>query len=785
MKKVILVLLIVPYLSNAQVIDNFESGDLKNWIQSAPDHWKADTLSALSGNYSLHHVFDNPETGTDRIGIQLDNLHPDEGKTTWSFSIRYGYEPSSSNNWMVFLMSESGPESMSASETRNAFAIGVNITGSDDSLRLVRITDGTVTTVVSCGLNWQNDIGTSISVKINIVRDESGIWTVEVFKNMNVLIRSSHGSDKSRFNTGWFGISYKYTSTKDRLLWIDDVGVDGIFHADTLPPVTPARAQTGDIVISEIMADPVPSVSLPEKEYIEILNRADTSFDFTGWKLLADDEIYSFPPKIIKPHEMMILCHRNDALDLSKYGTTCGFNSFPNLNDRGKKICILDSEGKLINGVEYSSDWYGDVLKSEGGWSLEIIDPGFPFFGEGNWIASSSKSGGTPGKDNASADRNPDTSFEGLINVYPVDSLRLMIFFSEPVTDYSGIPGKVKIDDNDARDILPVDPLLRSFLLILAEPLANKEYEIEIPAELCDFAGNHIRKNKYAFGIPVMAKKGDILFNEILFNPFGGNSDFIEFYNTSEKVIDASRLFLVSIDDDSDTSGLIRVSDVTRCIMPSTYYSISEDEDEVEKTFPYGDGEFVFYSDELPTMPDDKGHLVLLNRELDLIDEVYYNEKMHNPLLSDNEGISLEKTNPKMSSLESVNWHSAAESSGWGTPGKVNSIFSDFPSEAEQVSFSSRRITPDADGYEDFLSIGLRFPGMGNVVSVSVFDEAGGFIKDIAKNFLSGPESTIIWDGTADDGTLVRSGIYIILITYFNDSGRRGRWKKVCTVIRN
>ncbi len=868
MKKVILVVLLVPYLAPAQILDNFESGELKNWVQNVPGRWKADTLLSISGKLSLHHVFDNPETGTDRIGIKVNNLHPDEGKTSWSFIIRHGYEPSSSNNWMVFLLSGTGPETMSATETSSAYAIGVNITGSDDSLRLVKIISGNISTIISCGINWQTDIGTALAVRINIERDENGFWKVEVLRVSNELIKASSGTDGYSCNPGWFGISYKYTSTKDRLLWIDDVRIDGVFYEDTVPPglekctitginsleisfseepegilsvnnfilngenaisikkiseltfsvlfgsdflnkklntlvingvcdksgncrdnitydFISVRAETGDVVISEIMADPVPSVSLPEKEYIEITNTTDFTFNLKGWKLLADDELYPFPQKILGPHGIMILCHKADTVFFGKYGITCGLTAFPVLNDQGKLVCLLDSTGLLIHGVEYSDGWYGNELKSEGGWSIEIIDTGYPFFDEGNWIASTSRSGGTPGIINSRAGRNPDISFEGLLNVYPEDSLHLMVMFSEPVTDSNRIPEKVKIEGGDVLKIQTVDPLLRNFMLSLSEPLNHGiSYQIEISANLCDLAGNRIQNNKFPFGMPEQSVKGDILFNEILFNPLSGNSDFIEFYNASEKIVDASRLFLVSVNDtDSDTSDMKKVSAFPRCIMPSGYYAISSEEKEIEKTFPEGNSDLIFRADEMPSMPDDNGHLILYNRELDIIDEVRYSGEMHNPLLSGSEGISLEKTNPSMSSLDAVNWHSAAESSGWGTPGNVNSIFVDFPLSDEEVSFSSTRITPDTDGYEDFLSIGFRFPRTGNIITVTIFDEAGSFVRNIATNFLSGPESTLLWDGSAADGTPVRSGIYIILVTYYNDAGQRGRWKKVCTVI--
>ena len=106
MKKVILLALLLPYPAFGQIVENFEAGSIVNWTESTPGHWKADTTSSLSGRYSLHHIFDNPDEGTDCIGFNIKNLHPSQGLTRWSFLIRYGYDPSSLNNWSVFLMSD-------------------------------------------------------------------------------------------------------------------------------------------------------------------------------------------------------------------------------------------------------------------------------------------------------------------------------------------------------------------------------------------------------------------------------------------------------------------------------------------------------------------------------------------------------------------------------------------------------------------------------------------------------------------------------------------------------
>ena len=73
MKKVILLAMLMPLPAFGQIVENFESGNIANWTQSAENHWKSDTTESLSGIYSLHHVFDNPVAGTDQIGIGLKN----------------------------------------------------------------------------------------------------------------------------------------------------------------------------------------------------------------------------------------------------------------------------------------------------------------------------------------------------------------------------------------------------------------------------------------------------------------------------------------------------------------------------------------------------------------------------------------------------------------------------------------------------------------------------------------------------------------------------------------
>lgn len=853
-------------------MENFESGDINRWLQSTDGQWKADTIATLSGNFSLHHTFDNPDSGTDRIGLSISDLHASEGNTRWSFLIRHGYDPSSSNNWSVFLLSDSEPALMSYTLT-NGFALGVNLTGYDDTLRLWKVKEGSITSVVNTRLNWQTRVGPADAAKIIVERSADGKWTVWGYNSDGTLLSEGYGTESELFSPGWFGIFYRYSSTRDRLLWFDDLSIDGIFYDDKEAPgvvscevtgkntvriifnekpadqsmipenfaltenvnrplsvtkvnditylvefesdlinkvsnhlvmstlcdnsgnciqnlsvqFTPIWPETGDVIMSEIMADPLPEVSLPAKEFIEITNITEFSFNLKNWKLLSEDQTFLFPESIIAPHEIRIICLAKDTSLFSVYGKVTGLKQFPALTDGGKMICLSDSTGAIIHGVEYSSEWYGNELKSKGGWSLEIIDTHYPFSYEGNWSASVSRKGGTPGGINSVAHNNPDNSFYGIENVFPDDIMNVTVKFSEPVFSLNHKVSSISIEGTGIIDIVSTDLLYREFNIQVTEPLSfRRSYDLNISGLLTDFAGNNIGRSSFTFGLPEPAEPSDILFNELLFNPFPGDPDYIELYNSSGRIIDASRLHLVSVNDEtSATSATVALSDSKRCILPGTYYAVTTDREKIYNRYTYSDPESLFQTGSLPSMPDEKGHLVLYNRELDLIDEVSYDEDMHFSLLSGYEGIALEKIAPENNSGIAANWHSASESSGWGTPGAPNSMFVEVPVPDDNVALSSTRISPDNDGYEDILSIRFSFEGIGNIVTVTVFDETGSFIKNVATNLFIGPEASLVWDGTADDGSPVRTGIYIILITSFDDTGKTNRWKKVCTVIRN
>ena len=58
---------------------------------------------------------------------------------------------------------------------------------------------------------------------------------------------------------------------------------------------------------------------------------------------------------------------------------------------------------------------------------------------------------------------------------------------------------------------------------------------MEVTGDITDFEGNTVDRKDFSFGLPEKAGNGDILFNELLFNPWPGDPDYIELYNVLRK----------------------------------------------------------------------------------------------------------------------------------------------------------------------------------------------------------------------------------------------------------
>ena len=534
----------------------------------------------------------------------------------------------------------------------------------------------------------------------------------------------------------------------------------------------------GDVVFSEIMADPSPPVKLPSREYLEIINRTADSISLEGWILIASDDTASMPKAWIRPGEFIILCSSSGKPEFSFYGRVICPPSFPALNDGGETIALRDACGSLIHAVSYTPEFFNDGLRSGGGWSAELTDMANPFNEPEAWRASLDPSGGTPGRVNSSEAVTEDDRCPEVIAIWPVTPDRLKVLFDETVVLSGG--EKWVADGAETFPAFSDDMADRAVVIPLKETLqAGTVSNLFIPSSVTDFAGNSPCMTDLKTGLPDDPSAGEVLFNEILFDPVTGGQDYAELYNNSDKVIDLSQLFLAS----GSNAPVIRISSVPRQLLPHDYVALTTDRESVADNYRCAGKHSLYEITALPSMPDDKGSLVLYDRELNIIDRVDYSSSMHLLFLDGTEGIALEKVAPSLSSGIPDNWHSASEACGWGTPGAENSNLLDPSDEGSGMILSSSRISPDCDGFEDIVSVDVFPGGNDNVITVTVFNDRGYIVRRLANRFVAGEGARFIWDGTTDAGARLPAGLYMVIAEAFNAEGVSGRWKEICALL--
>jgi hypothetical protein len=535
-----------------------------------------------------------------------------------------------------------------------------------------------------------------------------------------------------------------------------------------------------DVVICEIMADPNPPFALPNAEYIELKNRSGHLLDLSGWTLTTSSASSGPIPKYLLPSDsILILTSTSNATLFQSYGKTLGIPGFPSLANEGSVLSLVSRDGRTIHAVRYSPDWYASELKAAGGWSLEMIDTNNPCAEKNNWTASVDARGGTPGRQNSVHAPVPDAAPPRLLHSFCTDSTTLLAVFDEPVdSTTASITANFVLDKGlSILSVTPLPPLFNNIQLRLLSPLQEATvYELSVK-NIRDCAGNTLINNKVKAGWASEPGYRDLVINEILFNPRPNGSDYVECYNNSHKVLDAARIYLGNRNASGSPSSLRKLSEEHIYIFPGDYVLLTEDERSLKHDYIVKNEDAILVIPSFPSYPDDKGDVLLMNFQGLLLDEVVYSEKWHFPLITNAEGVSLERIDPSDSSQKSSNWHSAATSSGYGTPTYKNSQYKAAEQLFAAFEVHPKIFSPDNDGRDDIASISYRFKESGYVANLTIFDDHGRRIRALVRNGLTGITGSWNWDGLGESGQNLRSGIYIILAEVFNLNGKKQQFK--------
>jgi hypothetical protein len=290
----------------------------------------------------------------------------------------------------------------------------------------------------------------------------------------------------------------------------------------------------------------------------------------------------------------------------------------------------------------------------------------------------------------------------------------------------------------------------------------------------------------------------------------------------------------------ADTAGsVISFSDSQELpflLLPGSYAVLTASISGLIKNYPDMDPALACGRPDMPALSNSASRLILLNRSQRVIDQAAYNPDWHYPYLEESKGVTMERVDPDASGLERGSWFSAGrggaqghggtgaqghggtgvqghggtgaqghegtgaqghEGTGaqghGGTPGYRNSQY--LNNTSPPLNNPTQLLTPDfrlqtphlyAGSLADPTPILVRytFPERGWFCGLEVFDSRGARVRVSEPFGLAGTEGVMQWDGLDEQRRQVPDGIYLLVAEYRHPSGKTGRWRKACGVVR-
>lgn len=536
----------------------------------------------------------------------------------------------------------------------------------------------------------------------------------------------------------------------------------------------------GQIVLTEIMADPNPVVALPDAEFVELYNTSDNDINLENFVFSDASKAAILPFFVLPSKEYVILCKNGNGMLFQSFGLVIELSDFPSLNNSGDEVKLLDQTGQIIDFLNYDSSYYGDALKSNGGYSLERRNPENYCDKISNWAASNSNIGGSPGEENSLFDRSFfDTSPIEVISSRLLNPSTIELHMNT-LLDYDSATNEFNYTFG-----LPVESInlieSRIEINITQEIVENQVFELAVNnIENCN--KNNVIDTLLHVGIPILPQRNDLVINEILFNPETGGSDYVEIYNNSPNLFSTKDLRILEID--SDTDMLVDFVHVRTNVLlvPQSYHVFSEDKENIVDRYHANKQRISEVS--LPNYPDESAIVALLNGQLDTLDFVHYLSNYHHPLITIEDGVSLERISANAASNSKFNWTSASSTDNYGSPGRANSAQRIIPVLINPFTLTPSVFSPNNDGINDFVFIDFADDTDILAASILVYDMAGRLVKTIVNNGNVANAFRLRWDGSDDSNTILENGIYIIVLDLFDSAGKKTRYKEGCTLIR-
>lgn len=549
----------------------------------------------------------------------------------------------------------------------------------------------------------------------------------------------------------------------------------------------PKEADFGDVIINEIMADPTPVQELPDAEYLELYNQTPYPILLNGWTLYYGSSRFVFTDYTLPANGYLLLTHPDKVAALSAYGNVLPLTSF-GLSNAGATLVIKNQNQQIIHYIAYDDTWYNDDFKAEGGWSLEMISHDYFCEQKINWSASEDSRGGTPGSANSLSSLQPDYQLPYLKSIEVLSTNDLKLSFSKNMDSTALANTQNYSVDNGIGSPASIQITAPDYTLAqlhFNSSFSESEwYTLSMETDLTDCGGSSLENDTKQFAIPQQAESGDIVINEVLFDAALSNGEYVELYNRSNKVIDTRKLLFSRVLINTPDTTLYSLQPDAGQLFPEEYLLLCENKEAVLAIYQAGNPNQIYANSDFPLLPNTEGNLQLTlaaNPHI-IIDAFSYSEDMQDPLMSNTQGVALERLSPDEATNDANNWQSASSSVNYGTPTYQNSQYQPQQIAEDVFEITPEIFSPDLDGFDDVLNINYRFSESGYTLNLLIYNARGQQVKHLVKNEWMGAEGQIFWDGTTDTNEKAPMGIYILYFEYFDLNGKVEHAKKTCVL---
>jgi hypothetical protein len=772
MKKFIcLWVFLLPLIASAQFSDDFNDGMFISVpAKNRPVEWTGDV-----GKFRVNEALQlQLNASTTDSPVQLRTGSELSTNAYWECWMKMDFNPTASNYAKLFLCSD---EDDLTGELNGLF---IRVGYTNKNLCLVLSQKGKNNKTLIEGPAKRLDVS-SVSLRLKATLNKNGEFNLySKLENETDFVLEGTCSATDLFSSRNFGIACYFTSTRAKAFYFDDFIVRELrddeqgTNQGTNPNLN--TLSEGDVIFSEIMANP----GGDNPEYIELYNASDKTFNLNSCLYFYGDKSYKLPEGIINPHEFFVLSKTTTVNTFPEGTNVFGVTSFPTLANSGKLLMFTTDEEELVSWFEYADNMYRDNAKKNGGWSLESIDLSNKSNTASNWMVSATE-GGTPGRDNSVKTANPDTEVPLITATQILEDNGLRLTFSKPmnrqtlteVNSYTLSDSKYVVTGSQTNYPQGTEVSLQ----FSSFPPQGELIVLELDG-VRDLSGLALADKQVLIGSGHEAAQGDIVINEILFNPPTGGNEYVEIYNKSAKAFDLRFLSITSRKpSDGSLNKAYPLSDIPLLLNPGEYLVITKNRDLVCNFFTCRPESFFVELSVMPSLANTSGCAVLTNnRDNEIVDEFAYNEKMHAEGVSNKKGISLERSDFNRPSDDPDNWHSASAGSGFGTPGYQNSQFTTPTGIEEGISVIYPGIT--SDNY----IIHYQLDSPGYRAKAYVYDSTGKMVTTLANNELLGTEGSLDWNGKGNSGQKLSSGVYIIYLEVYDMKGMVKKFRKPAVV---